>query len=196
MFERFTTEARQVVTRAQSEAQKLRHRHVGTEHLLLALLHSDAGIPHTVLRDAGVDPQRVRDDIARLVGCQTEVLDDADAAALQSIGIDLGAVRTRIEEVFGPGALDLPPPERRRWLGRGRRNGASGSPLLNPRSKKVLELGLREALHLGHRHFGPEHILLGLVREGNGLAARILTDAGLSLDDLRRQTLAALGRAA
>jgi hypothetical protein len=65
-----------------------------------------------------------------------------------------------------------------------------------PRSKKVLELSLREAIRLRHHHIGPEHILLGLLREGDGLAAQVLVETGISLDDLRQRTLRALLAAA
>jgi ATP-dependent Clp protease ATP-binding subunit ClpA len=114
--------------------------------------------------------------------------DDADA--LRAIGIDMENVRARIEESFGPGAL-----ERARFGGR-RRGLACGHVPFSPRSKKVLELSLREALRLRHDYIGTEHILLALLREGEGLAARILADSGVRPDDLRRAVLVAIGKAA
>ena len=98
----------------------------------------------------------------------------------------------RVEQFLGPDAW--PPASgrrRRRW-----RRGTGGHRPFTPRAKKVLELALREAIRLKHRHIGTEHLLLGLVREGNGLAARVLTDAGIELDRLRDDTLAAVHRAA
>src|SRR5438270_192963 len=120
-------------------------------------------------------------------------LGDADAEALRAIGIDLPAVLAKLEEAFGPGALDPPCPEPRRGLLRRRRPSAPSAgtriPFV-PRAKKVLELALRESLALGHNYIGSEHLLLGLIREGEGMAARILTEAGVSLDDLRARTIA------
>src|SRR2546430_357104 len=125
-------------------------------------------------------------------------LGDDGAAALKAIGIDLPAVRAKIEELFGPGALDPPDPEPRRGLLRRRRTpqGPTNRIPFAARSKKVLELSLREALRLGHNYIGSEHILLGLIREGEGLAAQILVESGVSLDDLRARTMAALNQAA
>jgi ATP-dependent Clp protease ATP-binding subunit ClpA len=177
MFERFTESARQVVVRSQEAARSLGHRHIGTEHLLLAMLESGQGVAYTVLSGAGVTASGVRRDIKRFLG--------QDAEALESIGIDLEAVRAKIEESFGPGALDPEAPKGRKGL------FASHIPF-TARAKKVIELGLREAIALRHKNIGVEHLLLGLLREGEGLAAKILTDAGLDLAQLRQQLLAAL----
>jgi ATP-dependent Clp protease ATP-binding subunit ClpA len=198
MFERFTTQGRAVVVLAADEAKRLGHGYIGTEHLLLGLLGEDSGVAYTVLSEAGLDRERVRAEIARLVPSGTGPLGDEDAEALQAIGIDLPTVRARIEEVFGPGALDPPCPPPRRGLFR-RRAAAQPFRVRRPftaRSKKVLELSLREAVGLRHNYLGPEHVLLGLIREGQGLATQILTDAGLRLDDLRARTIAALDQAA
>ena len=148
---------------------------------------------------------------------------DADADALRVLGIDLDAVREAVESQFGPGALDLArvsatgSGRHRFWLGLGlgrrrfrrRRRacrGREGPPgaggrggghiSFTPRSKKVLELSLREALALRHGHIGTEHVLLGIIREGEGLAAEILVLHGVGLDDLRRRVLSALDDAA
>src|SRR5262249_50877648 len=153
-----------VITRARVEAQGLRHPYIGTEHLLLALLSEDAGVPYAVLHAAGLDAARVRADILRLVGTPTKLLTDEDAEALKTVGIDLDVITARIEEIFGPDALDTRMPHRRRRRADGSR--------FSGRAKKVLQLGLREAMRLGHRYIGSEHILLGLIREGEGLAAR------------------------
>ncbi|OLB76477.1 MAG: Clp protease [Actinobacteria bacterium 13_2_20CM_2_71_6] len=196
MFERFTNQARHVVKRAHDEAEGLHHRYIGTEHLLLAMLDPDSGLAHTVLAGAGVTRERVRAAVEAKVG--QGGLGDDDAAALKAIGIDLPAVRAKIEELFGPGALDPPDPEPRRGLLRRRRTpqGPTNRIPFAARSKKVLELSLREALRLGHNYIGSEHILLGLIREGEGLAAQILVESGVSLDDLRARTMAALNQAA
>ncbi|MEP7054291.1 MAG: Clp protease N-terminal domain-containing protein [Actinomycetota bacterium] len=199
MFERFTDEARGVVQRAFAEASALRTGSVGTEHVLLALLDPAAGSAASLLSEMGVEKLEVYADIAQLEGPLPGLLDKADAAALESIGIDLDAVLGRIEATFGP----LAPPVRRRsgWFGRRRqeRRGADcleGRPRFSARSKKVLELSLREALRLKHNAIGAEHILLGLIREGEGLAAKILVNAGVDLAELRRRTESALARAA
>jgi ATP-dependent Clp protease ATP-binding subunit ClpA len=196
MFERFTAQARHVVVTAQEEAAGFRHGYIGTEHILLALLDEGSGIASTVLRDAGVDRERVRADVERIVGRGRGSLGADDAAALREIGIDLDAVLSKIEERFGPQALRSPCPPPRRGLLRRRRRGYGGARPFTPRAKKVLELSMREALRMRCDHVGPEHILLGLLREGKGLAAQVLTAAGPTIDDLRRRTLAALDRAA
>src|SRR3712207_2327649 len=116
MFERFTTSARVVVTRAQHEARELRHPVIGTEHILLALLSTENSTAYRVLHDAGVDATRVRADVVRLVGPPAKLLGDEDAAALRTVGIDLDAVLSKIEETFGPEALDPPAPPARRGL--------------------------------------------------------------------------------
>ncbi len=191
MFERFTEASRGVVVRAHDEAERLRHPYIGTEHLLLGMLSPEAGIAYTVLHDAGLDAPRVRADIERLTGFRAKILSDDDAEALRTVGIDLDAVLARIEESFGPGALDPEPPTRRRGPLRRRQGGRTP---FTQRAKKVLGLALREAVRLGHHYIGTEHILLGLLRDGT--AARILTNAGLRLDDLRAAVVAAIGKAA
>src|SRR5262245_3832157 len=109
MFERFTVAARQVVLDARAQARQLEHGRVGTEHLLLALLEPGAGAASTVLHEFGLTTEGVRAAVARL---RTSGVSDADAAALKSIGIDLRAVRARLEESFGPGALEPAAPVR------------------------------------------------------------------------------------
>ncbi|OLE24203.1 MAG: hypothetical protein AUG44_19940 [Actinobacteria bacterium 13_1_20CM_3_71_11] len=200
MLERFTKNARAVVVRAREEAIRLGHRYIGTEHLLLALLKPEGGTAYTVLSGAGLDRDRVRTEVRRMVGGGEAVLGvaalgDEDAEALQAIGIDLPAVRAKIEEVFGPGALDFPGVPARRGLLH-RRGKQPGRVPFTARAKKVLELAVREAVRRGQRYIGTEHLLLGLLREGHGLASVLITEAGLSLDDLRARTLAVLDEAA
>ncbi|GIH03194.1 hypothetical protein Rhe02_12610 [Rhizocola hellebori] len=185
MFERFTDRARQVVRGAVSASEQMGHRHVGTEHLLLGMLAGDGGVAHTVLNRAGVRAEEVKVQIERFLG--------QDAEALEAIGIDLEAVKAKIEETFGPGAMDaLDRPPRRGWFRR--RAVGEGHRPFTPRAKKVLELSLREALALKNNYIGTEHLLLGLIREGKGLAAKILADTGLDLVELREQTIAAVPR--
>jgi ATP-dependent Clp protease ATP-binding subunit ClpA len=198
MFERFSTQARNVVILAHDEARRLGHAYIGTEHLLLGLLDPGSGVAYTVLSGAGLDRERVRTEIARLVPTGNGPLGEDDAEALQAIGIDLPTVKAKIEEIFGPGALDPPCPPPRRGLLRRRRPArpSGGRVPFTARSKRVLELSLREAVSRHDTYLGTEHVLLGLIREGNGLAAKVFTDAGLRLEDLRARTIAALDQAA
>lgn len=196
MFERFTDNARRVVRVARQEADDLGHHHIGTEHLLLALMVPGGGLASTVLREAGMDVVRVRAEIARIETSGFAGLDAKDKAALEAIGIDVDAVRAKVEALFGADALRIDhdgSDEERGWrLGRRRWTGGR----FTSRAKKVLELSLREALALKHNYIGTEHILLGLIRDGKGLAARILADAGVDLSDLRRRVLVTLDEAA
>ncbi|WP_353898905.1 Clp protease N-terminal domain-containing protein [Micromonospora harpali] len=194
MFERFTDRAREVVKQAAHEARAAGRRPIGTEHLLLAVLADPDNLASRVLSAAGVRAVDLRAAVARHTAEGDAGLAEADAAALREIGIDLAAIVARIEESFGPDALRAAAPApRRRWGWRQRQR--PGGPF-SPRSKKALELSLREALRLRHRHIGTEHILLGLLREGGGPAALVLTEAGLGLDDLRRRVELALRAAA
>jgi ATP-dependent Clp protease ATP-binding subunit ClpA len=169
MFERFTHGAREVVVRAQEEARALRHGWIGTEHLLLGLL--DGGEGRRLLAGLGVEREAARRRVEELTAGQ-----GLDAGALAAMGIDLDAIRARAEAAFGPGALDRPPSRRCR---RGRRGEAMP---FSAGAKRSLELALREAVALGDPHIGAEHVLLGLVREGEGPAARVLREAGVTRD--------------
>jgi len=204
MFERFTDAARDAVVGATVQAKDLQQSPVGTEHVLLALL-ADPESPVTVaLRDTKVDERYVRAEIIRRVGTgsapDARSLADADAedaAALKAIGIDLDAVRRAIEESFGAGSLRLPRDTEPKRRGRFSRFYASGHTPFSPRSKKVLELALREALRLKHNYIAREHIMLGILREGHGLAAQILAEAGVDFDRLRTELTRSLaGKAA
>ncbi|WP_327681182.1 Clp protease N-terminal domain-containing protein [Kitasatospora sp. NBC_00458] len=187
MFERFTDEARRVVGRAGQESAELRHGYVGTEHLLLAILAEPEDPAVRVLVEAGLDREEARRAVLRLLG------EGGDAQALASIGVDLEAVREAVESVFGEGALDAPPkdgPRRRGWF---RSEGrAARSPFTAP-ARKALELSLRESLRLKSGHIAVGHLLLGVVREGEGLGARVITGHGLDPEAVRRGVEAALG---
>ena len=139
MFERFTDRARRVVVLAQEEARMLNHNYIGTEHILLGLIHEGEGVA---------------------------------AKALEALGISLEAVRSQVEEITGQG-----------------QQAPSGHIPFTPRAKKVLELSLREALQLGHNYIGTEHILLGLIREGEGVAAQVLVKLGADLNRVRQQVI-------
>jgi ATP-dependent Clp protease ATP-binding subunit ClpA len=205
MLERFTDDARNVVVLAREQARELGHSWIGTEHLLLALLDPGAGGAATLLGEAGVEAGAVRSSLARHVATprpQGPPLTDEDAQALRTIGIDLQAVLARLEETLGSDALTVPaPPERparRRTLLLRRRPARAGSGRLGftARAKKVLELGVREAV-AGHRdRIASEHLLLGLLREGHGLAATLLQEQGVDVAALRAATLRSLDTAA
>jgi ATP-dependent Clp protease ATP-binding subunit ClpA len=177
MFERFTTPAREAVLGARVEAQQLGHAFIGTEHILLALLRIPGAMAYGILTDAGLTHDSVVAYLNGLWGLGPE-----DAEALSAIGIDLEAVRAKVTESFGAAAASDDPTRVRTPLSK--------------RAKKVLELSVREALALKQGYIGSEHLLLGLIREAEGLAAKSMVASGLNLPDLRAATLAAISRAA
>jgi ATP-dependent Clp protease ATP-binding subunit ClpA len=181
VFERFTSQARTVVVRAHDESRRLGSGHIGTEHLLLGLLAPEAEPAASLLRGAGLDPDAVRADVARRVPAPQQLLSDEDAAALRTVGIDVEAVLARMAATFGMDAVRAEDPDRHP-----RRRGRGGRSRFTPRARKVLQLSLREAIRLRHDAIGTEHILLGLLREGRGVAVEVLLDAGVDLDRLRR----------
>jgi ATP-dependent Clp protease ATP-binding subunit ClpA len=186
MFERFTDRARKATVDAQVAARDLGHGYIGTEHLLLGLLQA-GGIAARVLGGLGVTAAAVERQVLAEVG--RGPLGPGDAEALGAIGIDLEEVRRRVEAAFGPGALQWRPG---RGCGRSKLPPFAGRTPFTPRAKKVLELSLREALALKHNYIGTEHILLGLVREGEGLAMLVLTRLGAGPDVIRARVLDAL----
>jgi Clp amino terminal domain, pathogenicity island component len=137
MFERFTNRARRAVVLAQEEARLLNHNYIGTEHLLLGLIHEGEGVA---------------------------------AKALEALDVSLETVRREVEEIIGQG-----------------QSAPTGHIPFTPRAKKVLELSLREAKQLRCNYIGTEHILLGLVREGEGVAAQVLVKLGADLPRVRQQ---------
>ncbi|MFC9329302.1 Clp protease N-terminal domain-containing protein [Kitasatospora sp. NPDC057015] len=184
MFERFTVAARDTVVRAQEEAVELRHDRVGTEHLLLGVLRQAGDPAAGVLLAAGLDLPTARAAVVGLLGT------GGDAQALAAIGVDLDAVRDAVEAAFGEGALDGPGPERER-RGRGWFKGGGRVPFTG-RAKKVLELSLRESLRLKSGEIAVGHIVLGLLREGEGLGARVIADHGLDFAAVREAVEARL----
>jgi ATP-dependent Clp protease ATP-binding subunit ClpA len=184
MLDRFSPEASAVVHQAQEEAIELGHDYVGTEHLLLGLL-GDEGV-EAILASVGVRGVDVRADLAEIVGeCEARRPIRPDPEALRSLGIDLDEVRRRVEETFGPGALEATCAWQRGHALR-----------LTPRSKKSLELALRESMALGHGHIEPVHVLLGLLREGEGIAVMVLSGRAGSPRRVREAVLGHLRRPA
>jgi ATP-dependent Clp protease ATP-binding subunit ClpA len=177
MFERFTEDARQVVVRAQEEARRLHSDHIGTEHLLLGLLDQDSPTAAVLVRH-GLTREPTVTAIRAFTGAE-----GLDAAALGAVGIDLDAVRDSVEAAFGPGALDSP----------GGARGPKGHLPFTPRAKKVLELSLREAIAGKSRSIADGHIALGLLREGEGLAMKVVHDRGIDAGALREEIRTALG---
>lgn len=196
-FERFSQHARHVVLLAQQEARALGHDYLGTEHLLLGLLTEHAGLAARILSDLGINPQAIRKEVTEIIGRGPPTRPDPEA--LRSIGIDLDAVRSKVEEAFGPGALDRMFARREPGL-MGRRTCRKRVPAgfvpFTPRAKKALELSLRAARQLGHDRIGTEHILLGLLAEGEGMAAELLGRSGVDVTRARTSIIDALGPSA
>lgn len=187
MFERFTEAARGVVVNAQEQARTLGHSEILAEHLLLGVMADADGIGARALRDLGVERDALLSEVA--------ALGDADAEALRSIGVDLHALRRQTEAVFGPGALDRPT---RRRVGLFRKHVVLVGGQLNfaNTATRSLEQALRKAQALKHDYIGSEHILLGLVSDEQGPAARVLRRLGLEAAALRERILDELQRAA
>jgi ATP-dependent Clp protease ATP-binding subunit ClpC len=137
MFDRFTDRARKSMGLARQEAQRYNHDYIGTEHMLLGLLQIEAGAAASVLKEVGLQPKTVREEVERLVAT-------------------------------------------------GKSNVTVGSLPFTPRGKRALELSLEEANKLGHTCIGTEHLLLGLIRENEGIAAQVLRNLNLKVEDVRR----------
>ena len=185
MFERFTKPARAAVVSAQVEARRLGHDRIGEEHLLLGVLAQEGSVGAGVLQELGVTLGAARD--------ATAALHAPDARALGALGIDLDEVRRRAEAAFGEGALE------RRWPARGRlfRRRSGHIPFSRP-AKAALERSLRHALALRHNYIGTEHLVLALLTEERGSAARVAEQLGLRAgpEELRRLVLSRIDRAA
>ncbi len=138
-FEKFTERAKKVLSLAQEEAQRFQHNYIGTEHLLLGLVREESGVAAKVLKQLGIELQRVRTSVEFIIG-------RGDRIVLGNIG-------------------------------------------LTPRAKKVIELAVDEAHLLNHHYIGTEHILLGLLREGEGIAAGVLESLGAHVRNVRIATL-------
>jgi ATP-dependent Clp protease ATP-binding subunit ClpA len=175
MFERFTDKARTVVVRAQQDARERGDSVIDTGHLLRALLAVPDTLALMVLEGFSVRRADVEADLATRTAAPTGG-SGADADALAALGIDLDEVRRRVEEAFGPGALERAREPKRRFLG--------GHIPFAKEAKKALELSLREALALKHNYIGTEHMLLGLLH-GDGVAHDVLVERGVLLDVAR-----------
>ncbi len=180
MFERFTKSARETVTHAQQEARDRNHCYIGTEHLLLALFDVPHGVAAEVLDELGVTKADIDADVEHAVGAGPG-LSERDSEALRTIGINLDEVRRQIEDAFGPGALDRGRPRRRRGRRRSSEECGPGHIPFTPRSKKSLELALRQAINIGDNYIGTEHLLLGLLSTSDGLACELLKARGVTL---------------
>ncbi|TCK25457.1 Clp protease N-terminal domain-containing protein [Pseudonocardia endophytica] len=168
MFERFTDPARRVVVLAQEDARERRQDRIRAGNLLVGIVCTPGTPGADLLAEAGVDRQVVEDGLA---GAGPD-----HAEALATLGIDLDEVRRQAEETFGPGALDRTRAARGQWRG--------GHIPFEREAKKALELGLREAIRLGDRHIGTEHLLLGLLWPGS-TAHTILAARGVTLEGMR-----------
>ncbi|MEM7517822.1 MAG: Clp protease N-terminal domain-containing protein, partial [Planctomycetota bacterium] len=144
MFDRFTDRAKKVMNLARQEAQRFHHEYLGTEHILLGLVQEGSGVAANVLKN---------------------------------MGIDLDKIRTEVEKIVktGPNVVTM------------------GQLPFTPRAKKVLELSMEEASNLGHNYIGTEHLLLGLIKENEGIAAQVLMNLGVKLEDVREEVLDFLG---
>ncbi len=144
MFDRFTDRAKKVMNLARQEAQRFNHEYLGTEHILLGLVQEGSGVAANVLKN---------------------------------MGIDLNKIRTEVEKIVktGPSMVTM------------------GQLPYTPRAKKVLELSMEEAGNLGHNYIGTEHLLLGLIKENEGIAAQVLINLGVKLEDVREEVLDFLG---
>jgi ATP-dependent Clp protease ATP-binding subunit ClpA len=185
MFERFHRDARIAVVLAREEAREMHAGEINAGHILLGVLESaDAGLSKLLARH-GLTVEAVRE---RLLADDAPLTDD-DAEALRSIGIDLDEVRDRITKAFGEDAF-------RRGERRGGRSRRSRRHVRFQRSaKKVLELALREAIAHKDNWIGCEHIVLGILRGGDGVAASVLTEH-VDATQLRSEVVALLEDAA
>lgn len=174
MFERFTPAARSAVMRAQDETRQLAHPMVDCSHVLLGILQNSDSTGARALRSLGLEQDALREGVRRTHGA---VFTEAEAEALRTVGIELDEVRRRIEETFGQGALE-------RTFDPRRARGGGHIPFTSG-AKKALELALREALQLGHRYIGTEHIVLGLIRDERSSALRLLQARGLDQERVR-----------
>ncbi len=184
MFERFSTQARQVVAAARQEAVDRRSARIGTEDLLVGLVTVAESGTAAVLADAGVTVQRVRAVVAASAAGGRAAFDAGDVQALAALGIDLEAVLARMKDQFG---AEPEPASARAWRSTSR---------LTPHARKALQVALREAVWMKDRSIRSEHLLLGLLRAGDGRACAVLDELGVDRDALRAATLRAATRAA
>lgn len=194
MFQRFTRQAREVVLQARSEAEAMRHGHIGPEHLLLgALAQPEAPGAATLIR-LGITADQIRQDLTDIV--VSADLTTADAEALRALGIDLDEVRQRVEQTFGPGALDVPQTTKDWFPWRRKQSRPAGRLRFIPRGKHILEYALRQAIARRDRHIGVEHMVLGLLTMKGTMIAELLRRHDVDPADARRTVLQDLVQAA
>jgi ATP-dependent Clp protease ATP-binding subunit ClpC len=178
VFERFTELAKRAVVLAQDSAIAQSHDHIGTEHMLIGL----AGVRRTfagdLLHDKGLTPKVLTEEATRVLDAAgfTPTPPQAATEALAAIGIDVEEIRRKADESFGPGKFHFP------------------RPAFTPRAKKVLGLIAREAHQLGSERIDTEHMLLGLLAEGEGTAIAVLRNLDVDVAALRAEVLARIGK--
>ena len=177
MFEKFTDRAKRVLVLAQDEAMQQGHDYIGTEHVLVGLAGVRNTVAGEVLHDKGVTVPALREEVGRMLAASgvQPVGPQAATEALATIGIDVAEIRRLADETFGPGKFRFP------------------RPAFTPRAKKVLEYTLRSSMELGCEEVGTEHILLGLLAEGQGLAVTVLRNLEVDVDSLRPAVLERIG---
>ncbi len=169
MFERFTDRARRIVVHAQEEARRFGHTSVRTEHILLGLLDEGEGVASRVLEDAGIGADRLRPRLHEEMGVAAQPAEPEAAAG------------------SAPAAEPEPEARKSRSMPERIREARARHIPFATESKRVLELSLREALDFGHNYIGTEHILVGLMVEGDGMAARVLRELGADVDAMRER---------
>ncbi len=166
MFERFSDRARKVIVLAQEEAMKLGHSFIGTEHLLLGLLQEEDGIACKALKQLGLTLDDVRNKIKEIIP-QGEGAKQAEPEEIEQ------------EEIEQIAKAPIPQEDQ----------SSENHHPFTPRAKRVLELSLKEALQLGHNRIGTEHLLLGIIREGEGVAAQTLIKLNADLPKVRQTVI-------
>ncbi len=198
MFERFTARAGRTMALWVEEAARSGVGYLGTEHLLVALSHAELGGPlQQVLMAAGLSHECTSAAVARLTTVERPLFEEADAEALQALGIDLQKVLDRVHQVFGPQALRAPRPPSGtvRRFRTGRRREPSAPLDFSAPARQVLLTAPHEAMSLNDSQISPEHMLLALLRQEDGAAVRVLTNLQLDLLVLRKKMVHALKQA-
>lgn len=180
IFVRYRKDTHRTLDVARHEARALSHNYIGTEHLLLALTVGDFGVATQVLAQCGVTETRLKRQVIHELDTSSDDLTDTDTQALATVGIDLDEVRRRVEQSFGPSALDNPPP------------CPTGTPLTD-KALRTLHATPRHARRLGHRNIGPEHLLIALMDDERTLAVRLIEKLGSTPHALRQRVLQAIG---
>ncbi|MDT8909965.1 Clp protease N-terminal domain-containing protein [Amycolatopsis sp. PS_44_ISF1] len=172
MFERFTADARTAVVEAQLAAREQGAREIAPRDVFTGLARVDHGEARRLLDQLGVSLEEVLAELERVR--RRGGISDAEVEALTEFGIDVEQIVERVERTHGPGAL----------ADTGRR-GRRGHIPFTGEAKKTLELSLREAVKLGDKHLGQEHMLLALVQQ-KGAVAELLAARGVDYAALRR----------